>query len=99
MSTLRHHPNHDGVTACLQAQQHSELTSAFAEATESSQPSVQNSGRSAGDIAALEKRPAGDEAWMAKLPPELRNAIRAEAQRPAPRGYEERLRNYFKNVD
>jgi hypothetical protein len=33
------------------------------------------------------------------LPAELRQAIRAEAQRPAPRSYEERLRNYFKNIE
>jgi hypothetical protein len=82
-----------------QAQQHSELASQFAQATESSLPSVNNSGRNAGDVAVSGNRPAGDEPWMAKLPAELRNAIRAEAQRPAPRGYEERLRNYFKNVE
>ncbi len=82
-----------------QAQQHSELNSQFAQATESSLPSVNNAGRNAADIAATNNRPKGDDAWMAKLPAELRNAIRAEAQRPAPHGYEERLRNYFKNVE
>jgi hypothetical protein len=82
-----------------QAQQHSELSSQFAQATESSQPSVNNTGRSAADVAVNGNRPKGDEPWMAKLPAELRAAIRAEAQRPAPRGYEERLRNYFKNVE
>ncbi len=82
-----------------QAQQHSELASQFAQATESSLPSVNNAGRNAADIAATNNRPKGDDAWMAKLPAELRNAIRAEAQRPAPHGYEERLRNYFKNVE
>jgi hypothetical protein len=45
------------------------------------------------------KAAATEPPWMAKLPPELRNAIRAEAQRPAPKGYEERLRNYFKNIE
>jgi hypothetical protein len=40
-----------------------------------------------------------DEPWFAKLPPSLRNAIRARARRPAPRGYEERLRRYFESID
>ena len=40
-----------------------------------------------------------DESWFAKLPPELRSAIRARSQRQAPRGYEERLRRYFENID
>jgi hypothetical protein len=34
-----------------------------------------------------------------KLPPELCSAIRANAQRRPPRGYEERLERYFRNVD
>ena len=33
------------------------------------------------------------EAWFAKLPPDLRKAIQARSRRPAPRGYEERLRD------
>lgn len=37
--------------------------------------------------------------WFAKLPPELRQAIRANGQARAPRGYEERLQQYFQNVD
>jgi hypothetical protein len=36
---------------------------------------------------------------MAKLPPELRQAIRAQSQRAPPRGYESRLKRYFENVD
>ena len=40
-----------------------------------------------------------DTAWFAKLPPELRNAIRSNAKGLAPRGYEERLRRYFQNVE
>jgi hypothetical protein len=40
-----------------------------------------------------------EDAWFAKLPPELRNAIRARSQRQPPRGYEERLRRYFENID
>jgi len=39
------------------------------------------------------------EAWFAKLPPDLRKAIQARARRPAPRGYEERLRRYFESLD
>ena len=37
--------------------------------------------------------------WFAKLPPELRKAIRAKSRRRPPRGYEERLRRYFENID
>jgi hypothetical protein len=39
------------------------------------------------------------EAWFAKLPPDLKKAIQARARRPAPRGYEERLRRYFESLD
>jgi len=39
------------------------------------------------------------EPWFAKLPPELRKAIKARAQNRPPRGYEERLRRYFENID
>ncbi len=39
------------------------------------------------------------ESWFAKLPPDLRKAIQARARRPAPRGYEERLRRYFESLD
>ena len=37
--------------------------------------------------------------WFSKLPPELRSAIEAKSRRQAPRGYEERLRRYFENID
>ena len=37
--------------------------------------------------------------WIAKLPPELRKAIRNNAQQRPPRGYEERLQEYFQNID
>jgi len=40
-----------------------------------------------------------EEPWFAKLPLELRQAIRSNAQRRAPRGYEERLKRYFESVD
>ena len=39
------------------------------------------------------------EPWFEKLPPSLRNAVRAKARRRAPRGYEERLRRYFESLD
>jgi len=40
-----------------------------------------------------------EDPWFAKLPPEVRSAIRANAQRSPPRGYEERLRKYFQNIE
>ncbi len=40
-----------------------------------------------------------EEPWFAKLPPELRKAIRNHSRRRAPRGYEERLKRYFQSVD
>jgi len=39
-----------------------------------------------------------NEPWFAKLPPETQEAIRTKAQRPAPRGYEEKLRRYFDSI-
>ncbi len=38
-------------------------------------------------------------AWFAKLPPNLRNAIRANAQQEAPRAYRERLKRYFESIE
>jgi len=40
-----------------------------------------------------------DEAWFAKLPASLQQAIQSKARGKAPRGYEERLRRYFESVD
>jgi len=40
-----------------------------------------------------------EEPWHADLPPDVRSAIRANAQRRPPRGYEEKLERYFKNID
>jgi hypothetical protein len=37
--------------------------------------------------------------WFAKLPPEVRNAIRASINRRAPRGYEETMQKYFENLE
>jgi hypothetical protein len=41
----------------------------------------------------------GKEPWFSKLPPELRKAIRATNRREPPRGYEEKLRRYYENID
>jgi hypothetical protein len=43
--------------------------------------------------------PFPNEPWFAKLPPDLRQAIRARSQRPPPRGYEQRLQRYFESLD
>lgn len=40
-----------------------------------------------------------NEAWHAKLPPELRKSIRAGVGQKPPRAYEERLKKYFQSVD
>jgi hypothetical protein len=47
----------------------------------------------------LGERTFREEPWVAKLPPELRDAMRAQGQRRPPRGYEDRLRRYFENID
>jgi hypothetical protein len=44
-------------------------------------------------------RKSSEEPWIMDLPPGLRSAIRANSQRRPPRGYEERLERYFKNID
>ena len=48
--------------------------------------------------ATLGQPPVENEPWFAKLPPETQEAIRTKAQRPAPRGYEEKLRRYFDSI-
>lgn len=40
-----------------------------------------------------------EEPWFANLPPALQKAIQAKSRRSAPRGYEERLKRYFENVE
>ena len=47
----------------------------------------------------LAERSYLDDPWFAKLPPELRSAIRNNANRRPPRGYEDRLQRYFENMD
>ena len=44
------------------------------------------------------KQKSKEDAWIAKLPPEARNALRAKSHRPAPRVYEDRLKKYFENI-
>ncbi|MBS0263388.1 MAG: hypothetical protein JSS02_15710 [Planctomycetes bacterium] len=44
-------------------------------------------------------RAVGRESWFARLPPDLRKAIRAKAQRPPPRSYEDKLQKYFESID
>jgi hypothetical protein len=55
-------------------------------------------GRSAHDSAAT-RGGSRAEPWFARLPPQLRRAIRSRAGHRAPRGYEERLRRYFESID
>lgn len=46
----------------------------------------------------LTRDPAA-EAWFGKLPPGVQKSLRAEPPRPLPRGYEDRLRRYLRNVE
>jgi len=67
-----------------------------AEPTQASDSRGPNGGARDADAAA---RVLGNEPWFAKLPPDLRKAIRAKAQRPPPRSYEEKLQKYFESID
>ena len=40
-----------------------------------------------------------EDPWFAKLPPNVRNALRAKSHRPAPRVYQDRLKKYFENIE
>ena len=64
-----------------------------AEKSDSRTADGQGAGAVGGDLK-FDKEP-----WFAKLPPELRNAIQAKSRGKAPRGYEERLKRYFENID
>ena len=68
------------------------------------QPSVNSQGDSrAPDDKSHEsdatKRQFKEDPWFAKLPPDVRNAMRAKSHRPAPRVYEDRLKKYFENIE
>jgi hypothetical protein len=52
-----------------------------------------------GDAAAYATGSSKVPPWFAKLPKQQQDAIRADALRRAPRGYEERLKRYFQSVD
>jgi len=57
------------------------------------------SGSAARDADSQARNSPGQEAWFARLPPDLRKAIRAKAQRPPPRSYEDKLQRYFQSLD
>ena len=46
-----------------------------------------------------DKRKTKEDPWFAKLPPDVRNAMRAKSHQPAPRIYEDRLKKYFENIE
>ena len=56
-------------------------------------------GKVPGQVGPLNDPRVKEEPWFAKLPPEVRSAIRSNAQRTPPRGYEERLQRYFQNIE
>ena len=66
--------------------------------TPSSEPTDSRAGSSAADIGGNLRR-IESEAWFVKLPPEVQQAVRASTRSRPPRGYEERLKRYFKNID
>jgi hypothetical protein len=47
----------------------------------------------------IAQRAFANSPWFARLPAELREAIRMQGRRKAPRGYEQRLRRYFESAD
>lgn len=74
--------------------------------SEMTDPNALSSRRTVGDAQrsdrqdeALGGRSYVDTPWFARLPPELREAIRMRGRRQPPRGYEDRLRRYFQSVD
>jgi hypothetical protein len=67
--------------------------------SESGNRLTSDQGRARDGTAADERRSLKDSPWFAKLPPALRESIRARTRRRPPRGYEERLRRYFESVD
>ncbi|MBI1347748.1 hypothetical protein GC163_15845 [bacterium] len=55
-------------------------------------------GQRVGD-AEITARQLQEQPWFAKLPPELRKAMRSGTQQKAPKAYEDKLRRYFQSVD
>ena len=86
--------------ASAQSQTVSAQNAAATSATPNSDPALAGkpAGADGGDKA-LGIRTFREEPWVAKLPPELRAAIRAQSQRRAPAAYEERLKRYFENIE
>jgi hypothetical protein len=74
--------------------------------TENANEQATASQRMAGDAERAERasspgeRPTGAHApWFARLPTELREALRVQGRPQPPRGYEKRLQRYFESVD
>jgi len=51
------------------------------------------------DKAIANAQKLAEEPWFLKLPPDMREAIRSNSQRPPPSGYDERMQEYFQNTD
>jgi len=79
-----------------QNSQQSKNSTNASRSTQGNQSGNTSATRGGADSTAKSKS-AQDEAWMAKLPPELRKAIKANSQQSPPRGYEELLRRYFRD--
>lgn len=56
-------------------------------------PATEGAETTANAVEQLQRQP-----WFTRLPAEVRRAIRAEARRPPPRGYEDRLQRYFSGM-
>lgn len=55
-------------------------------------------GAAGADTTAKDK-PGQEEPWMAKLPPDVRKALKSNPQQKPPRGYEDLLRRYFQKSE
>jgi hypothetical protein len=82
-----------------EAQNPRPLEAPLTDQTQPAQRSPSEPGRRTGDITVSPEKALEQAPWFARLPPELRAAIRAQAQGRPPRGYEERLRQYFQNLE
>jgi hypothetical protein len=88
-------PNKDGKPKTNPGVRDGALTKDESKEAKAKENATANSGHK-GDA---EVKKLADESWFAKLPPELRQAMRARAQRRAPKGYEERLERYFQSAE
>jgi hypothetical protein len=71
---------------------------ATAPATTPAQQASRSGSEKSSDVPAG-KQDLKNQPWFARLPPDVQKAIRSSSERPAPRGYEDRLRKYFENTD